>query len=118
MMNFEVSTENSNPKNPNSHNFDFPHSHKSQKVAQMNANNNNNNNNNNQVNGVVVVHFIPAMDPSRGGWPPRIQFRIMTGDYRHEDKFWWDLMFHQDRWREARVANARAHGVAVINIDE
>jgi hypothetical protein len=117
MMNFEVSTENSNPKNPNSHNFDFPHSHKSQKVAQMNANNNNNNNNN-QVNGVVVVHFIPAMDPSRGGWPPMIQFRIMTGDYRHEDKFWWDLMFHQDRWREARVANARAHGVAVINIDE
>jgi hypothetical protein len=42
----------------------------------------------------------------------------MAGHYRDEDTFWWDKMFNQNRWREAREANARAYGVAVIPPDE
>jgi hypothetical protein len=84
----------------------------------MNAANNAANNNNNQVNGIVVIHHIPAMDPSRGGWPPMVQFIIMAGHYRDVDKFWRDKTFNQNRWREAREANARANGVAVTPPDE
>jgi hypothetical protein len=83
----------------------------------MNANNNNNNNNNN-VDDIVVVHRIPAMDPSCGGHLPMVQLMIMAGQYDDTNSFFIDIVFAEDRWREAVEANAERRGVAVIRPDE
>jgi hypothetical protein len=58
----------------------------------------NTNNNYNNVDDIVVVHRIPAMDPSRGGHPPMVQLMIMAGQYDDTtNSFFVDIIFAEDR---------------------
>jgi hypothetical protein len=113
MMDFEVSTENSNPKNPDSHNFDSSHK-KSLTKTKMNANNNGNNNNN--VGDIVVVHEIPKWP--EGGMSPWVQLDILAGQYNATTQPELDNRFQKQRLLAAAEKYAKARGVAVIHPDE
>jgi hypothetical protein len=119
-MDLEVSTENQNSINPNSHNLDshkFITKHPSQNIDHTKKSMNAANRNNNNVDDIVVVHKIPKWPPA-GGMAPMVQLSIMAGQYNRTTQPELKRHFEKQRLLAAAMKNAKTRGVAVIHPDE